>query len=355
MQLIARLWLLGSWHTLQMSDHAAAEIPLISLPNWVKAAAACGFSIESVFRGLGIEADLMHIESATIAACDMERVMSACVSRSRRQHFPLVLGQTFGFEYLPDVEAFMTTSRTLRESARVFEWLQLLLNPNLKMVMVETAGSACIQLDWQSRGLHTAFPWFVEAAFTSVLKFGRALLNERGDFLRATFQQAPPPYAAQIREAWKLPIQFEQAHNALHIEPRLLDIPLGGASDTLHRQAELRVTQRLSERLQPADMVTRLINLFERRPELLGEGVGVVSAQLKLHPRTLQRRLSAEGENYGQIQSRVRMNLAVQWLAEESLDIEVVSERLGFSDRRSFTRAFSRWTGQSPRAYRQRR
>src|ERR671936_372287 len=92
-----------------------APIPFITLPNWVKAAAHCGFNIEPIFRELGIQTDLIHLESATVA-------------RSKGRHFPFVLGETFAFDYLPDLETFVTTSPTLREATRVFDWVRELIN-----------------------------------------------------------------------------------------------------------------------------------------------------------------------------------------------------------------------------------
>jgi len=44
----------------------------------------------------------------------------------------------------------------------------------------------------------------------------------------------------------------------------------------------------------------------------------------------------------------VRYKLAQQWLKNEALPIEDISDRLGFADRRSFTQAFSRWAGITP-------
>jgi AraC-like DNA-binding protein len=48
----------------------------------------------------------------------------------------------------------------------------------------------------------------------------------------------------------------------------------------------------------------------------------------------------------------VRYKLAQQWLRDSSMPIEDISDRLGFSDRRSFTQAFSRWSGVTPSQYR---
>ena len=96
-----------------------APIPFITLPNWVKAAAECGFNIEPIFRDLGIQTDLIHLESATISQPVLEQVMEACIARAKGQHFPFVLGETFVFDYLPDLQTFVTTSPTLREATRV--------------------------------------------------------------------------------------------------------------------------------------------------------------------------------------------------------------------------------------------
>ncbi|MGH8518278.1 MAG: hypothetical protein ACREUE_12555, partial [Panacagrimonas sp.] len=53
------------------------RIPLITLPNWVKAAAVCGLSIAEVLDEVGIEADLLHAPSVT--GSQIEHLMSACV------------------------------------------------------------------------------------------------------------------------------------------------------------------------------------------------------------------------------------------------------------------------------------
>ena len=98
-----------------MAQHlpGSEPIPFITLPNWVKAAGQCGFNIEPIFAELGITTDLLHLETATIERQHLEQLMRRCVAASREQHFPFVLGETFAFDYLPDLEAFLTTSPSL--------------------------------------------------------------------------------------------------------------------------------------------------------------------------------------------------------------------------------------------------
>ncbi|MGQ0697823.1 MAG: AraC family transcriptional regulator ligand-binding domain-containing protein [Panacagrimonas sp.] len=331
------------------------QVPLITLPNWVKAAAVCGFSIAPVLDELGIKADLVHVEKATIPRVVMERMMAACVSRSKQRHFPLVLGETFAFEYLPELETFLTTSPTLRESTRIFEWLRVLMNPLLRIKVSEEGDVASLRLDWSEGRPPQIFQWFVEATFVSVLKFGRALLLGRADFRRASFQHARPAYANEVSETLRLPVAYGQPHNALEMDRRLLDLRLGGAFESLHRQAEQRVAQRLSQRPPAASIALRLEHAMERNPALMGEGIVRLARELDLQPRTLQRRLALENLRFAELQASLRLKLASTWLADPDIDIETISERLGFADRRSFTRAFSRWTGQTPSAFRLKR
>lgn len=330
-------------------------IPFITLPNWVKAAALCGFNIQPVFRELGIQTDLIHLESATIERPLLEQVMEACIARSSRQHFPFVLGETFAFEYLPDLETFLTTSPTLREAIRVFDWVRALINPMINVQLEELGDTATLVLLLDDgSGREPGKPYFSETVFASMLKFGRMLLGENAPFEGLHLRYPAPAYARAYEDFFRIPVRFDAPRNALVVRRALLDLPLEGGFPALHRQAEFRVEQRLARLPPRSGLVAALEEVFMRRPELLGQGIAPTAAALGLHARTLQRRLRDETQSYAELQGRVRYRLAMQYLQESDDDLERISERLGFSDRRSFTRAFLRWSGVSPSAYRRR-
>lgn len=327
-------------------------IPFITLPNWVKAAALCGFNIQPIFRDLGIQTDLIHLESATIEPALLVKVMEACIERSPRQHFPFVLGETFAFEYLPDIETFLTTSPTLRDAARVFDWVRELINPMINVQLVEEGDLARLVLANMGEGSDLSPPYFRETIFACVLKFGRMLLGEPVPFYRLLMRHPKPSYAAAYDDFFRVPVLFGQSCNAMEIHRELLDRPLNSAFPALHQQAEYRVEQRLAQLPSKVKLIATIEQTLVADPRLLGQGIEQVAAALDLHPRTLQRRLQEQGEGFAELQSRVRYRLACEALRESSEGIESISERLGFSDRRSFTRAFERWSGVSPSAYR---
>lgn len=71
-----------------------------------------------------------------------------------------------------------------------------------------------------------------------------------------------------------------------------------------------------------------------------------------LSPATLRRRLEDEGASWGQLKDEVRRDLALQHLAEGVLSVGDIAARLGFNDASTFYRAFRKWTGSAPGAWR---
>jgi AraC-like DNA-binding protein len=81
--------------------------------------------------------------------------------------------------------------------------------------------------------------------------------------------------------------------------------------------------------------------------ESVGDSLGV-------HPRTLQRRLARVDLTYQQLVDEVRFDLARSLLESPKTPLHEIAGRLGYGDPAHFSRAFNRWKGMSPRAYRDR-
>ena len=78
----------------------------------------------------------------------------------------------------------------------------------------------------------------------------------------------------------------------------------------------------------------------------------LVAIELDTSPRTLQRRLSACGMQFGKIVEETRLGIAGALLRETVMSIQEISDCVGYSTPSGFARAFGRWAGQSPRAFR---
>jgi AraC-like DNA-binding protein len=330
-------------------------VPFITLPNWVKAATVCGVNIQAVFEEFGVRVEGVPLEHATIERTVMARVMGACVRRAQRHHFPFVLGETYAFEYLPDLETFVTTSPNLREAAVVFEWVRALINPYIDVHLREQGDEARLVLQFLGGDTETPTqPWFAETMFTAIHKFARQLIGGEQTFRALRLRHPAPAYAALYAEQFGTEIRFDQREDALVFDRALLDLPLPGSFPSLHAQARQRIDQQM-RRLLPRDGLVATLELtLERKPALFAHGAEAMAEELGLHLRTLQRRLHEQQVHYQEIQDRVRYRLARRALRDPHVPLDTLSEQLGFSDRRSFTRAFRRWAGETPSAFRRR-
>lgn len=70
-----------------------------------------------------------------------------------------------------------------------------------------------------------------------------------------------------------------------------------------------------------------------------------VSSAMQMTPRSLSRRLAAEGVSFRQLLHSVRMELAAHHLRASNLSVDEVSDMLGFSCASSLRRAVKNWSG----------
>jgi AraC-like DNA-binding protein len=75
-------------------------------------------------------------------------------------------------------------------------------------------------------------------------------------------------------------------------------------------------------------------------------------SDLAMSPQVVRRRLADEGTSYQQIKDAIRCETAQSLLANPENSIIDVAVRTGFSESAAFSRAFKKWTGQSPALYR---
>lgn len=81
--------------------------------------------------------------------------------------------------------------------------------------------------------------------------------------------------------------------------------------------------------------------------------LGEVARALGQHPRTLQRRLQAEGSVFEELRDAARKDWARQLLEQPGLSLAQAAQLLGYSDQAVLTRACQRWFGCTPRQLRQ--
>jgi AraC-like DNA-binding protein len=79
-----------------------------------------------------------------------------------------------------------------------------------------------------------------------------------------------------------------------------------------------------------------------------------VAEALHVSPRTLRRRLQERDRQFRTLRDDTLRRLAEDHLRDPRLQLAEVALLLGYSEQSAFTRAFRRWTGETPAAFRKR-
>ncbi|MDG2502486.1 MAG: AraC family transcriptional regulator [Porticoccaceae bacterium] len=167
------------------------------------------------------------------------------------------------------------------------------------------------------------------------------------------FTFGAPEHRDELQIMFPSKMHFNRSANRLIFDAQYLDKPL------------VRSDQELETYVQnaPADVMTipgsdstleakieRIIG--QRHPDrLVFAPIHQLAEELGISSQTLHRRLKESATSYQKIKDNLRREVAIHKLVNERLTVEQVSEIVGFTESRSFTRAFKHWTGLTPREY----
>lgn len=162
-----------------------------------------------------------------------------------------------------------------------------------------------------------------------------------------------PRSAGSLEDLVGAPVQRGADIPALAIRKSDLVVPnpTPPAPDEIVMLRELPSLLGVHEPQTIADVVTEAL----RTQFVLGDlSEDAVSDQLSMGRRRLQRVLKAEGTSFREIRERFVEARARALLTEPHVTICEIAGSLGYSETNSFRRAFKKWTGLSPTAYRSR-
>ncbi|MFJ7158379.1 AraC family transcriptional regulator [Streptomyces sp. NPDC101118] len=168
------------------------------------------------------------------------------------------------------------------------------------------------------------------------------------------FAYPRPPHGDEYEVLFDCPVRFGRPRTGAVFDAHWLTAPLvrdEAELDALLRRAPFDLLGRPEYGTTVAEQVRRLLTQELRSSPRL-PALGEVAGRLAVSPATLRRRLQGEETSFQQLKDQVRRDAAIAGLVESGEPIAELAARLGFSEDTAFHRAFRRWTGTTPGAYR---
>lgn len=303
-----------------------------------------GLSSADVLRRAGLPDDLLTQPAVRLASPEFYRFWEGMQAESGDPLFPLLLCQTIrGESFSPPLFAALCSPNLLVAARRIAHY-KTIVAP-MRLDVVEEADTITLALRWFESDPKPPLSLVITELlfFVTLVRLGT---RERIVPLQIRTTELPTPHAAfdaflgvRMQQGPGHQLVFRRA-DALRpfltsnegvwaaFEPRLR-----------LRLAELDTTTRTDQRVRAA--------LLEALPSGL-VSMDAIASKLAMSRRTLQRRLAAEATTFIDLVQETRESLARHYLEHTTLSVSEIAFLLGFSEPRSFYRAFRDWTGRSP-------
>lgn len=293
------------------------------------------------------------------------RLWHAAATLTADPGFGLQAGSHIGPASFNVVGYILQSAPTLREAFAGVQQFQRLISDGGRFQMI--AGPTASWVVYHPRQGALAFsPHQLEAVLAAVVAFARWVTHRPVTPWCVQFNQPALGPLAGYQAVFHCPVEFEQAFSGLLLDNAVLDQPLPLADAQLqavHRAHAARHLSALAEVDTPtvAQLVVDWLGkqLGHQQGHQLGQPLAgsvpsrAVAAQaLGLTERTLARRLQAEGESYTTLLDQARRQRALHAVAHSERSVADIAQSLGFAEASVFHRAFRRWTGGTPGAWR---
>lgn len=163
----------------------------------------------------------------------------------------------------------------------------------------------------------------------------------------------PRPQRTSLHEqVFGCRVFFDRSRTELVIAERVWRTPTAGGSSEMLGVHEAYAERLIASLRQTEGTRARVARLLVE--ELRGGTPSLerVAQRMALSPRTLQRRLTAEGASFAEVLDETRKVIADGYVREPCVALAEVAYLLGFSEPSAFSRAFQRWYGVAPSRYR---
>ena len=202
--------------------------------------------------------------------------------------------------------------------------------------------------------LGVAHDFVIEAMLVGLAFMIEQLLEVLPEGLEIHRHGPAPEYLDALHRDVGVVVKFDQPEDALVFpasalaaRPRLADPQVAAIA---REQCEMQFRQWRTE--EEGVMAERIRSALQDRPAPL-PSLEVMADKLAVSARTLKRHLQQAGLSYRQLQDEERYRQAQRLLARPENSVSEVAYSLGYNDVANFSRAFKRWSGLTPKAYRE--
>ncbi len=314
---------------------------------------ASGLDKEDLFDRAGLSLDVLLDPNQSIRLKTFLDILDSAAMTSGDENFGLSLGADFKPEYLGLIGYIALSSKTVGDAIySIVQYFTSFQNhSSLKIKPYKGLLSLEYQLWDPSIVSRRHDAELTMCLLTNVVR--RAYENQWAP-VAVHFAHDKPDTSYLHSRVFHSDIEFNRDSHGIILRVSDLDKPMPGYDPNLN-SILVKTLSLLRENDEcPAEtMVNKvssiILTMFTKGYPTLSD----VADQIGVPKWTLSRQLKEEGVSFSLLVEKTRRELACHYLTKTSMNISRISELLGYNETSSFTHAFTRWFGVSPKKWRE--
>ncbi|MBO6753550.1 MAG: AraC family transcriptional regulator [Spongiibacter sp.] len=317
-----------------------------------KALEANGYDAEDIFEAAGIGRVPGPDPMDRLTTAELAAVYRESVKRSGNPAFGLTVARFMHPGAVHALGYALLASSSLRDACeRLVYYFRLASEQGIYRIE-EEGDRFCLILDVTTEGV--AYET-IDAWNAFVIRIFRMIY--RPDFTPLSVsltRPCPPGIEEQYKTSFHVPVTFDAPNCQICMERAIVDEPLSGGNREIASQHD-QIMEGYIAALDQDDIITRVKRAIVQFLPSENCTKQRVASELAMSPNALQQKLATLDTSFQDLLNQIRQSLAMDYMEQSRVSITEMSFLLGFSDTSSFTRAFRRWTGKSPRDFRRER
>ncbi|WP_225087499.1 MULTISPECIES: AraC family transcriptional regulator [Pectobacterium] len=313
-----------------------------------------GFDPEIIFSGLPITLQDVNDPYVRIPVLHGQTVIQRALQLCRYDGFGLRIGANHTISTMGPLYFAFITSPTLHHLLDIGFKYQGLIHGLLHFSYRKEESRNLVLFAHSTFQQIDILTFLIEEAFSFLPRMIQEMSAKNIRLIKIDFSFPQPSYFDKYRKKFNCDLHFNQPHNALYFQESILQLPIP-THDHVNHKLMLTFLEQLLERYVVQKNIVNEVSLILYRTLEKPPMFDAIARQLAVSERTLRRRLAECGKTYLTLLDEVRKERALALLYTSGLSIEKIGLAVGFDDIRSFRRAFTRWTGKTPRQLRAQR
>ncbi len=313
--------------------------------------ASRGVDVARLIKETGVDERLLAKPGLRLPLDSVIRLWEHARRSTRDEAFPLHVAEFLPFGAYKTYDLLLATAPTVGEALVKAAKYNGFVNDAFRPTLEHRRGEVCLEY-WNRVDPQCNPPEYIEFIFAYFLL--RFRLNTGVAFrpVEVHFQHAPPRDLTELHRVFQAPIRFRQPVTRAFLDPSVLRIPQLFADALTSELLEHYIRATLDHPCVDDELTLALRQAIHGL--LASERVTLTGAarRLGVSRRTLQRSLEARGTSFRHVFRAMRCELSLTLLSRRGIRMNEAAESLGFSELSSFSRAFKKWTGMSPQAFR---